>query len=136
MAVATPLMERVTRQNQPSVFVSVDVLDLDEIQAKHGSHERHNAIILAAGVVWSAFRRSDVVARVNKESFGILAIDCSAKNFPIMEKRVQEVARQKHHSERWPFKLHLRIGYVQIDKDTKNHDAETLLVRARSMASH
>lgn len=132
MAVATPMMERVVRQDKPSLFIGIEVLGLDELAAEKGAHEKQNALMRTAEILRSTFRRTDILARLAPATFGVLAVDAAVEDFLVMAHRVGDAVKARSESERWSFALHLSMGYVQIDQETTSHDANWLLESARA----
>lgn len=133
-AVTWPQIQMASRTKKSFLIFSIDLKGLDNIEQKLGSHERHNAVICAARVLTRAFRRSDVVAKIDNNSFAAFAGEAAASSAGTIQNRIRSEYKQMHESEKWPFDFDLSVGYVQPDL-TQEFELEPLITKARTLAS-
>jgi len=134
-AVALPQIQNATRSRRPYLLFSVDVPSLDEILEHHGQKERSNAMVLIAQALWHSFRRSDVIARTGIEEFAIYANDATTKSADIIIARVKQYLLDREKSEKWPFSLNIKMGYVGPEADFKTEDTVDEMIRKARLLS-
>jgi diguanylate cyclase (GGDEF)-like protein len=133
-AVTWPQIQMASRTKKNFLVFSIDIKGLDDIEASLGNHERQNALICASRVLAKAFRRSDVLARIDPEAFAAFAGEASVANAGVIQNRIRNDYKQMRESERWPFSFELIVGYTQPDV-SQEFQLEPLMGRARAMAS-
>jgi len=136
VAVATPQMAIAARQRRRALFLTIDLADAEAIEARLGAHERRNATYLTGQILWQCLRRSDLVGRIEPESFAAFAHEASGTHAPSIAKRLAEAANRRRQSEGWPFALRFVIGWIEIDESTTSFDMDELIGRARAKAAN
>lgn len=98
--------------------VTLVYLDLDRFKTINdtlGHHVGDRALVKVADILRNTFRRSDVLARIEGDEFGVLALDTSPEDARALVERVRERFHEFNHSSREPFQLAATFGQARRD---------------------
>ena len=123
------LAER-TGRNVLLLFADLD--DFKEINDRFGHHEGDRALTEAARVIRSAFRDSDIIARIGGDEFAILALETSDVSGDLLARRLREVIAERNDRSRRGYQIGLSLGIARYDSRTPATIAD-LLARADAL---
>lgn len=109
---ADQLMRSARRNDQSCLLFFVDLDGLKKLNDIHGHEAGDLAIMAAAQVLKSAFRVSDIVARIGGDEFVVLAVD-AGESSDALSARVQALVDEFNGSERCRYPIGLSIGAVR-----------------------
>lgn len=115
------------RAQKNALLLSADIDGMREIFQRFGAHASDAALMTVGKVLRDIFRDSDVVARVGRDEFAILAVDVSEQHMESLSDRVNERLRLRNlHTD---YQLSLSYG-VAIFEPAQPQSAEELLTKA------
>lgn len=115
------------RAQQNALVLSADIDGMREIYQSFGPHASYAALITVGKVLRDIFRDSDIVARVGRDEFAIMAVDVSEEHMERLSDRVNEqLSARNLHTD---YQLSLSYGVAVFDP-IKPQSAEELLARA------
>jgi two-component system cell cycle response regulator len=92
------------------VLLFVRLCDLDRVLADFGHEASEAALCAAAGILRAAFRATDVVGRVEHDSFAVLAAAAGEGALPGLEERVHRSVARFNETSRQSWRLGLRLA--------------------------
>ena len=98
------------------VVLFADVDGLKAINDGYGHSEGDRALKLAAQILTTVFRDTDVVSRFAGDEFAILALDCSPEGVVRIEAHLEKMLRASNNLGN-PWKLSISMGAIHIDSD-------------------
>jgi diguanylate cyclase (GGDEF)-like protein len=103
------------RFDKHAVLLFIDLDDFKQVNDAHGHLEGDRALREFAGLLWEAFRQSDVVARMGGDEFCVLASGASpqACRAPLARFRARVAERNARGDE--PYALNYSEGWVEYD---------------------
>jgi diguanylate cyclase (GGDEF)-like protein/PAS domain S-box-containing protein len=117
-------------------LIFADVDGLKQINDEMGHDVGSQAIVNAAGILTTSFRKADVIARMGGDEFAILALDNNPDGGRMMSERVQETVRQFNAEKHLPYPVSLSIGVVKIEAEGVTSIEELLNDADRKMYEH
>lgn len=123
------LAER-TGRNVLLLFADLD--DFKEINDRFGHHEGDRALSETARVIRSAFRDSDIIARIGGDEFAILALETSDVSGDLLARRLREALEERNTRSRRGYQIGLSLGIARYDSRTPATVAD-LLARADAL---
>lgn len=126
------------RAVRPVALLLVGVDGLARVAEAHGRPGADEALGLAAGLVRSAVRREDVVARVAAEEFGVVARETPLSSGRALAERIRaSVERGRLAVGGAPIALSVSVGVVGVDSigtfATGRTDVEVLSLAERAL---
>jgi two-component system cell cycle response regulator len=118
------------RTKNPMVLVFADIIHLENINQDYGYKEGDIALIEIAEMMKTAFRRSDVLARLDADEFLLLAINCGAENAFKLVDRWKAGLDGLRARKKMAYDLSLAWGTAAFDPEAPR-TLETLMVRAQ-----
>ncbi|MEB0009729.1 GGDEF domain-containing protein [Pseudomonas sp. RTB3] len=116
---ADQLMHSARRNDQSCLLFFIDLDGLKKLNDVHGHEAGDLAIIAAAQVLKTAFRVSDVVARIGGDEFVVLAADVK-ESADTLSARVQALVDEFNGSDLCRYPIGLSIGAVRcLPKELK-----------------
>jgi len=110
------------------VFLDLDGLKL--INDNYGHCVGDIAIQAMANILQKAFRKSDIIARPGGDEYTVLAIDCTAKQYDLIMKRMNELI-DEYNKNNGPDNFTLAVSSGAAPYTMKNqHSVEELLEEA------
>jgi diguanylate cyclase (GGDEF)-like protein len=126
---------RAHRYGQNCGLLFIDVDQLKNVNDALGHHAGDHLLVTVAEILKSGVRRSDIVARIGGDEFGVLLENVTAESLPLKAKKIaQLVANQKltyQDVEIWPS---VSVGFAMIEPNVSS--AETLMRADKSMYAH
>jgi diguanylate cyclase (GGDEF)-like protein len=123
------LAER-TGRNVLLLFADLD--DFKEINDRFGHHEGDRALTEAARAIRSAFRDSDIIARIGGDEFAILALETSDVSGDLLARRMREALSDRNTRSGRGYDISLSLGIARYDSRTPATIAD-LLARADAL---
>ncbi|MEK7468987.1 MAG: GGDEF domain-containing response regulator [Planctomycetota bacterium] len=108
-------MRLIRRSGRPCSVVFADMDGLKRINDGFGHAEGDRAIVAAAGALRSAFRESDLLARIGGDEFTVLATGPGAEDAITLTRRVRDAVDANNEAAHRPWNLSLSIGIVRCD---------------------
>ncbi|MCL5999274.1 MAG: PAS domain S-box protein [Chloroflexi bacterium] len=103
------------RTAQRFSIISLDVEGLKKINDTFGHVEGDAALCRAANVLKQTFRGSDILARLAKDEFAVLAIDASAEGTDIALARLRDCLEAGNRNSAVPYTLSFSVGVATFD---------------------
>jgi len=103
------------RVQRTATLFFADVNGLKSINDGLGHDAGDRAIASAAAVLCTVFRKSDVVARLGGDEFAVVALDCDAKQLPVVRARLDSILKDFNASAQEPFELSMSMGAAVYD---------------------
>ncbi len=123
---------RAHRYGQNCGLLFIDVDQLKSVNDALGHHAGDHLLVTVAEILKAGVRRSDIVARIGGDEFGVLLENVNADSLPLKAKKIaQMVANQKltyQDIEIWPS---VSVGFAMIEQNVSS--AETLMRADKSM---
>lgn len=98
------------------VVLFADVDGLKAINDGYGHSEGDRALKMAAQVLLTVFRDTDLISRLGGDEFAILALDCSPAGLVRIEAHLDKVLRASNNRSN-PWKLAISLGAIHIDSE-------------------
>ncbi len=94
-------------------LIEVSLLNFEEINEVFGPYEREHALEELGVILKSTFRRSDIIGRIDKSRFAILAIDANENSKDIIVNRLNENIDKFNasHKLRYEFVIETKAAY-------------------------
>jgi len=108
------------------------VLDIDRFKTINdtlGHHVGDRVLIRLAELLKATFRRSDLLARLDGDDFGVLAMQASDDDADLIVERFRERVREFNGTSREPYRLSVSLGVSLYDPEVPA-SLERLLERA------
>jgi diguanylate cyclase (GGDEF)-like protein/PAS domain S-box-containing protein len=103
------------RSRRPACVFFIDLNGMKGINDTHGHEVGDRALVMAAKVLSSVFRASDVVARLGGDEFAIFAQECSLDDVPTIRARISDRVDALNISGGERFHLSLSVGAACLD---------------------
>jgi diguanylate cyclase (GGDEF)-like protein/PAS domain S-box-containing protein len=137
---------RLVKRGGPiSLLVCFDLDDFKRVNDVYGHAEGDAALRRAASILRTAFRDSDIIARVGGDEFIVLALDCG-EMLELLLCRVEMAIDSHNDAAARPYTVSLSLGTARLDPfaprtldeliaeaDTKLYEAKRRRVLAREM---
>lgn len=98
------------------VVLFADVDGLKAINDGYGHSEGDRALAMAAEVLLTVFRDTDLVCRLGGDEFAALALDCSPAGMVRIEAHLDKVLRASNHRGN-PWELSISLGAIHVDSE-------------------
>lgn len=121
-----------TRNKDLMSLFYMDIDDMKMINDKYGHKEGDNALIDLAEILKTAFRKSDVVARIGGDEFSALMIRTTDYKSENISNRIENMISDHNRTGKRPFKLGVSIGEVVYDPE-KPMDLDTFINTADAL---
>ncbi|HEX9901982.1 MAG TPA: diguanylate cyclase [Acidobacteriota bacterium] len=118
------------RTKNPMVLVFADILHLENINQGYGYEEGDVALMGIAAIMKTAYRRSDVMARLDADEFLLLAINCGAENAQKLVDRWKAKLDDLRARKNMAYDLSLALGTAAFDPEAPC-TLETFICRAQ-----
>lgn len=109
-SVATKFIELAKRNHREFFIFYLDLNGLKKINDNYGHKEGDFAIKSAAEVLIKTFRHTDIIARMGGDEFVVMAIDCTIKDLPNINKRLKENTEDLNRIIQKPYKISFSYG--------------------------
>jgi diguanylate cyclase (GGDEF)-like protein len=110
-----------------------DVDGLAAINALYGRAEGDRALVRSAKMLRDAFRASDVIARLEEDTFAVLVLDAAAEMEELVSRRLRSRAEAGAAGAPLPL-LSLTVGTARVDPDSVLSVNEALARAAAALA--
>ena len=107
------VLELCVRQSMPASLVFADIDNLKPVNDTLGHHEGDRVIRETGRAVATAFRSSDVIARIGGDEFAVLITDTDHPAPPV--ERLREALAQRNGTVGLPGPLSISIGVAAFD---------------------
>jgi diguanylate cyclase (GGDEF)-like protein len=116
------------RSKKRCALIFADIDRLKSVNDEYGHHAGDEMIKTVANLLNSHFRKSDIVARMGGDEFGILVIDPD-QNLDSMNNRLQSEFKLLNRSGHFPYQIDISFGSImsELNPDT---NIEQLICRA------
>jgi two-component system, cell cycle response regulator len=120
------------RRKGTGLLIYIDLDGLKQINDSYGHVEGNHALLMAADVLRSSFRQSDIVGRLGGDEFCVLMTD--ARQFTPLQvrKRLQQGTDLANSKSPAPFRLSISVGIADVPAASRAM-LEDLLKRADAM---
>lgn len=123
---------RAHRYGQNCGLLFIDVDQLKNVNDALGHHAGDHLLVTVAEILKSGVRRSDIVARIGGDEFGVLLENVNAESLPLKAKKIaQLVASQKLIYQDVEIRPSVSVGFAMIEQNVSS--AETLMRADKSM---
>jgi diguanylate cyclase (GGDEF)-like protein len=95
-------------------LLAADINEMETINREYGHPQGSLAIKRTGEIFRNAFRKTDIVARISGDEFGVLLIDADEESAEHATQRIHKRLNGLNRSRRMPFDLHLTVGSVQV----------------------
>jgi len=103
------------RVQRTATLFFADMNGLKIINDGLGHEAGDRAIASAAAVLCTLFRKSDIVARLGGDEFAVVALDCDAKQLPIVRARLDTILNDFNSRTPEQFRLSMSMGAAVYD---------------------
>jgi diguanylate cyclase (GGDEF)-like protein/PAS domain S-box-containing protein len=130
VTLANQQMKNARRNKVPMVLLFLVLNDMKKINDKFGYQEGERALILTAGILINLYRDSDIIARIGKYEFAVLAVGTPDAHAEILINHLKETLRLYNQKAEFPHPLSLSISHSFYNPETPCsieellHDAE------------
>ncbi len=98
------------------VVLFADIDGLKAINDGYGHSEGDRAIKMAAEVLLTVFRDTDLISRLAGDEFAVLALDCSPAGLTRIEAHLEKALRASNNRSN-PWKLSISLGAIHVDSE-------------------
>jgi diguanylate cyclase (GGDEF)-like protein len=105
---------RMIQRKGAALLIYIDLDDLKLINDSYGHLEGNRALIVAANVLRTCFRQSDILARLGGDEFCVLMTDAAQDSAQQVRKRLRERADFVNALSSWRFRLSLSVGIADV----------------------
>ena len=122
------LIARVHRYGTKAAVLYVDVDDLKFVNDSHGHHGGDEALLCVSKVLVDGLRRSDFVARIGGDEFGILLENADHQIARETASRIHELitaCKFEHDGQHVPLSVSIGVGMIEV-----NDSADDVMNRA------
>jgi diguanylate cyclase (GGDEF)-like protein len=120
-----------TRFRHSLVLLACRVESVDHIARVAGLPSANDAVAEAARITRETFRDADIVARVARHEFAVLAVQAARSSAGKLIGRLQDRLDQRRQEAPSPYELVMTVGQAQWDPDSPC-SARDLLAQARA----
>lgn len=107
------------RTGKGATLLFLDVDRFKEINDTLGHHVGDRALNRVADILRSAFRQSDIVARMGGDEFAVLAPEGVGEDQRELVERVRQALKEFNETSRDPFQLSVSVGITRADGETR-----------------
>lgn len=126
LTLAQQQIKMANRQKREIILLYVDMDDLKMINDKYGHHEGDLALVETASILRSAFRESDIIARIGGDEFIVLALDAAENQEDVLYERVKQKESESNSRPGCKFPIFLSLGLARYLPD-KPHSIDDLI---------
>ena len=126
---AEQALKRADRQQHKTQLLFADIDGLKRINDTHGHDVGDRAIVEAAALLRSSFRRSDIVARLGGDEFVVLCTDGTTQTASASERFEELIRRDNTSAPRSAYELSISSGWAVWDPE-QGETIDELLKRA------
>ncbi len=119
MALAQQQIKTANRQKRDMILLYADLDDLKIINDNHGHHEGDLALVETASILRSAFRESDIPARIGGDEFVVLALDTVENQEAALLERLEGKIVESNSRPGCKFPISLSIGLVRYSHESR-----------------
>jgi diguanylate cyclase (GGDEF)-like protein len=105
---------RMIQRKGAALLIYVDLDDLKFINDSYGHLEGNRALIVAANLLRTCFRQSDILARLGGDEFCVLMTDAGEDSAQQVRKRLHERAEFINSLSSWRFRLSMSVGTADV----------------------
>jgi two-component system cell cycle response regulator len=120
---------RLIRRKGAGLLIYVDLDGLKEINDNYGHVEGNHALLMAANVLRSSFRQSDIVGRLSGDEFCVLMTDARQSTSAQVLRRLRQGIDVANGKSTAPFRLSFSVGIADVPAASRA-SLEDLLKRA------
>jgi two-component system, cell cycle response regulator len=117
------------RAGRPLSLVYVDLDQFKEVNDAHGHHVGDRGLLKVTEILRTAFRRSDIVARVGGDEFAVLALETSGEDAEMLVQRLRASVDAFNDGGTEPFSLSISVGIARFEDGSRTR-LDELLARA------
>ena len=129
LELATQGLRLANREQRSAGVIFCDLNGMKEINDQHGHEEGDRALKATAGMLQSACREVDVIARFGGDEFVVFALDFTSAGLGALRERVRALLNALNRSGERPFFLSLSLG-AAFFRPENAESIEQLLDRA------
>jgi diguanylate cyclase (GGDEF)-like protein len=122
-----------TRTNRAVTLVYVDLDDFKSINDSLGHQVGDRALSRVAEILKTAFRRSDIIARMGGDEFAVLALEASGDSADVLVDRLRGKVDEFNSVAQQPYRLSMSLGVARFSSETRNKLDEMLTAADRAM---
>lgn len=119
MALAQQQIKTANRQKKDMILLYADLDDLKLINDNHGHHEGDLALVETASILRSAFRESDIPARIGGDEFVVLALDTVENQEDVLLERLNGKISESNSRPGCKFPISLSVGVVRYSHENR-----------------
>ncbi len=119
MALAQQQIKTANRQKKDMILLYADLDDLKLINDNHGHHEGDLALVETASILRSAFRESDIPARIGGDEFVVLALDTVENQEDVLLERLDGKISESNSRPGCKFPISLSVGVVRYSPENR-----------------
>jgi diguanylate cyclase (GGDEF)-like protein len=113
--------------------VYVDLDDFKSINDSLGHQVGDRALSRVAEILKTAFRRSDIIARMGGDEFAVLALEASGDSADVLVDRLRGKVDEFNSVAQQPYRLSMSLGVARFSSETRNKLDEMLTAADRAM---
>ncbi len=129
MTMARQQIKYADRNKQKAMLLFIDIDGFRQLVDIHGQGAGDTLLIRMAGILRSTFREFDVVARLRRDKFVVLAMDSSQEDLKAITERLEKIVSEDNEAAEVPYKLSVSFGAAEYDPEDPQ-DLELLILEA------
>jgi len=115
MTLAAQHLKLASRSKRGFGIFSIDVDGLKRVNDRDGHAAGDRLLAVVAGILTSAFRGSDIAARMGGDEVTVMAMDLQKEHMPLLEARLADRLRQQNEGLSPEQKVAFSMGAVYFD---------------------
>lgn len=121
------------KSNNNGFLFFADMDGLKQINDTYGHEEGDNAILAMTGILKSAFRSNDIIARFGGDEFTILAITSYEFYEDLVYGKIRDLIDDYNNKSKKSYKLSISFGCASFRKDEENISVDLLISKADNL---
>ncbi len=129
MTMARQQIKYADRNMQKAMLLFIGIDGFRQLVDIHGQEAGDALLVRMAGILRSTFREFDVIARLKRDQFVVLAMDSSLGELKAIRERLEKMVREDNETTETPYELSVSFGSAEYDPEDPQ-DLELLILEA------
>ncbi len=129
MTMARQQIKYADRNKHKAMLLFIDIDGFRQLVDIHGQEAGDALLKRMAGILRSTFREFDVIARLRRDQFVVLAMDSSQDDLKAITERLEKVVREDNEAAEVSYELSVSFGSAEYDPEDPQ-ELELLVLEA------
>lgn len=129
MTMARQQLKYADRNTQKAMLLFIDIDGFRQLADIYGPGAGDDLLTRMTGILRRTFREFDVIARLRRDKFVVLAMDSSQKDLKAITERLEKMVHEDNEKTDVPYELSVSFGAAEYDPEDPQ-DLELLILEA------